>query len=113
MADKYVKLDDVLKIVHNIMTDDKIIHKHRALNRNLKQLNYYNGFVFPPKENLWTIPADPEPYIHPFVTDESSIPDCCKRCSNHPSNGGSGICNCVLPYVTATNPVTGGSWNWA
>ena len=25
------------------------------------------------------------------------IPAACKTCSNHPSNGGSGICNCVLP----------------
>ena len=24
------------------------------------------------------------------------IPDACKFCSNHPSNGGSGICNCTL-----------------
>lgn len=29
-------------------------------------------------------------------------PDPCKNCSNHPSNGGSGICNCTLglPKVT-------------
>ena len=25
-----------------------------------------------------------------------SIPNACKNCSNHPSNGGSGICNCTL-----------------
>ena len=25
-----------------------------------------------------------------------SIPDACKYCSNHPSNGGSGICHCIL-----------------
>ena len=24
------------------------------------------------------------------------VPDACKSCSNHPSNGGSGICNCTL-----------------
>lgn len=24
------------------------------------------------------------------------IPDNCKHCSNHPSNGGSGICHCIL-----------------
>lgn len=27
-----------------------------------------------------------------------NIPNCCKACSNHPSNGGSGICHCTLPY---------------
>ena len=25
-----------------------------------------------------------------------NIPDACKNCSNHPSNGGSGICFCTL-----------------
>lgn len=29
---------------------------------------------------------------------EDGIPNCCKNCSNHPSNGGNGICNCTLPY---------------
>ena len=27
------------------------------------------------------------------------IPSCCRYCSNHPSNGGSGICHCTLPYI--------------
>lgn len=26
----------------------------------------------------------------------SSIPVNCRNCSNHPSNGGSGICHCIL-----------------
>ena len=30
------------------------------------------------------------------------IPDSCKGCSNHPSNGGSGICNCLLGQYHAT-----------
>ena len=38
-----------------------------------------------------------------------SIPDCCKSCPNHPSNGGSGICNCVLPYMSLSS--TGRSIN--
>lgn len=30
------------------------------------------------------------------------IPNACKSCSNHPSNGGSGICHCILgtPVIT-------------
>lgn len=24
------------------------------------------------------------------------IPEPCQKCSNHPSNGGSGICHCIL-----------------
>ena len=32
----------------------------------------------------------------------SGIPEACRNCSNHPSNGGSGICHCTLgtPKVT-------------
>lgn len=26
-------------------------------------------------------------------------PSCCDGCSNNPKNGGSGICNCTLPYM--------------
>ena len=28
--------------------------------------------------------------------------DCCKNCPNNPANGGSGICNCTLPYFQQT-----------
>lgn len=31
-----------------------------------------------------------------------SIPRSCRFCSNHPSNGGSGICNCILGGAQAT-----------
>lgn len=30
---------------------------------------------------------------------ENSIPSGCRSCSNHPKNGGSGICNCILGGV--------------
>ena len=30
------------------------------------------------------------------TSSAESIPDYCKNCSNHPSNGGDGNCNCVL-----------------
>lgn len=32
----------------------------------------------------------------------TDIPACCVNCPNHPSNGGSGICNCVAPYIGQT-----------
>lgn len=30
---------------------------------------------------------------------EIDYPSCCDGCSNNPKNGGSGICNCTLPYM--------------
>ena len=40
-------------------------------------------------------------------TGKDNIPETCKNCSNHPSNGGSGICHCTLGqqpvmYTTTT-----------
>ena len=35
---------------------------------------------------------------------EINFPSCCDGCSNNPKNGGSGICNCTLPYMQ--NPTT-------
>jgi hypothetical protein len=32
----------------------------------------------------------------------SGIPEACRNCSNHPSNGGSGICLCTLGMQTIT-----------
>ncbi len=40
---------------------------------------------------------DPEPIvIYKDGIKTFLIPDACKSCSNHPSNGGSGICLCML-----------------
>ena len=73
--------------------------------------------TYPPKymkrcKNLkcgWTYIEEPDedavvriPYTPPV---EDSIPACCRGCSNHPRNGGSGICNCTLPYMTSSGDV--------
>lgn len=31
--------------------------------------------------------------------NDIDYPSCCDGCSNNPKNGGSGICNCALPYM--------------
>jgi cell division septum initiation protein DivIVA len=36
----------------------------------------------------------------PYV--DNSIPAPCRNCSNHPSNGGSGICHCTLGLTKVT-----------
>ena len=38
----------------------------------------------------------------PFIPPEKRMTvnlDCCRDCGNNPANGGSGICNCTLPYM--------------
>lgn len=31
-----------------------------------------------------------------FYTTSDNIPEACRNCNNHPSNGGSGVCHCTL-----------------
>ena len=56
-------------------------------------------------------PYDVEPLPRIDWTEDliGNIPQCCLTCPNHPSNGGSGICNCVLPYMSLSS--TGGSYS--
>jgi hypothetical protein len=58
-----------------------------------------NAFEEPDRE--WLKKALNE---QPIQTLEINYPDCCDGCSNNPKNGGSGICNCTLPYMQ--NPTT-------
>lgn len=40
---------------------------------------------------------------------KDNIPEACKNCSNHPSNGGSGLCHCTLgrePIMYTTTTVS-------
>ena len=51
-------------------------------------------YINQPKINKRPYPINPcTPLIDPSVTN---IPEGCRYCSNHPSNGGSGICNCII-----------------
>ena len=54
-----------------------------------------------------TVPINYQP-LQPFYDSPAfdHIPNCCKACSNHPSNGGSGICNCTAPYFEQNHHFT-------
>lgn len=57
--------------------------------------------VLDDKETEWL-----REYIEKWNIEAPDIifPSCCDGCSNNPKNGGSGICNCTLPYMQ--NPTT-------
>ena len=38
----------------------------------------------------------------PYLPHVCMIPEPCRGCSNHPNNGGSGICNCTLGQYQVT-----------
>ena len=47
--------------------------------------------------------VEPTPLEQPYkISCADVISDACESCSNHPKNGGSGICNCTLgiPKIT-------------
>lgn len=63
------------------------------------------------KSKTWTTEELQESIINvfepPYIYQDTegtiaSIPNVCKTCPTHPSNGGSGICNCTLglPKIT-------------
>lgn len=59
------------------------------------------------QRNKDTVIEHMPPYFPDSISwpkDLSGIPNCCKHCSNHPVNGGSGICNCTLPLYDSNNP---------
>ena len=45
--------------------------------------------------------SQPE-YINLKTKSWLNIPPGCRHCSNHPSNGGSGICHCTIGIQTTT-----------
>lgn len=46
---------------------------------------------------MWSIPNDS---LREIVENDNLRMKTCEACSNHPKNGGSGICNCVLGLKT-------------
>lgn len=58
-----------------------------------------HGEQYPCKPDIFRETYEPvEPYakIYKLTNWNDYIPDGCKKCPNHPINGGSGICHCTL-----------------
>lgn len=54
-------------------------------------------------QQILTIPIESNKSIKIVVENpQDDIPEACRHCSNHPSNGGSGVCLCTLggPKIT-------------
>ena len=49
-----------------------------------------------------TYPENTKTPIKDIHWDDQSIPLACRSCSNHPSNGGSGICHCIMGLARVT-----------
>ena len=73
------------------------------------QIFYYTGDIDGPlyivdNDYTWEVVEDEwqRKYCDKWIGLEPlevEYPSCCDSCSNNPKNGGSGICNCTLPYM--------------
>jgi len=114
MKDKYVKLESVLTVLYsnkrignNGDIDPKAITDILALpveeieiNQEPNVINDKEYDLLKLFKNLYRPATDDIKWT--ILNESSYIPEYCKACPNHPSNGGSGICNCILgtPQVT-------------
>lgn len=111
MKEKYVKLESVLTILYsnkrigdNGDIDPKAITDILALpteeiktievNQNSNILSNCDSW----NEILNKLLTKPDPYDTewPTLNRNPYIPEACRNCPNHPSNGGTGNCNCIL-----------------
>lgn len=90
--------------VYNIR-DDKTGYPHFLIFQDGRWV-YQSAKHFVPTVNQTIVNMPPmnfNDYTTP-ITDPTinNIPTCCQQCSNHPSNGGSGVCHCTLPYMQSS-----------
>ena len=66
-----------------------------------------NLFISVPKEQLKFKPLSLEELkgLEKDCWTNNGVPEACRSCSNHPSNGGTGICHCTIgsPSVTCNS----------
>ncbi len=77
-------------VIHYLEHDSKNIEdQEKDIDETLKKL----------REQRPTIPVTITPVT---VIGDDGIPPACRGCATHPSNGGNGICHCILgtPQVT-------------
>lgn len=71
-----------------LMDTDEIIQAYNEIIKIIERMINLQQYD-PPYPDIQTA-------FKPWWSNDNLIPNACKNCSNHPSNGGTGICNCVL-----------------
>jgi len=94
----HISAEDAIKKIRSYMRDTDAICSRLRVDRLIAECmepQIYNNFE--KQQDEWLTK-----YWGKWVGLESpeiNYPDCCDGCSNNPKNGGSGICNCTLPYM--------------
>lgn len=94
----HISAEDAIKKIRSYMRDTDVICSRLCVDRLIAECmepQIYNNFE--KQQDEWLTK-----YWGKWIGLESpeiNYPDCCDECSNNPKNGGSGICNCTLPYM--------------
>lgn len=101
VSKQHISAERAIDKIRNYLYDTDVIGSRYRVDKLIEDCmkrNVYNSFEEPDHEWLKKILNQ-----QPLQTLEVNYPPCCDECSNNPKNGGSGICNCTLPYMQ--NPV--------
>lgn len=101
VSKQHISAERAIDKIRNYLYDTDVIGSRYRVDKLIEDCmksNVYNSFEEPDNEWLKKILNE-----QPLQTFEANYPDCCDGCSNNPKNGGSGICNCTLPYMQ--NPI--------
>lgn len=102
VSKQHISAEDAIDKIRSYMNDTDVICSRYRVDKLIEECmtpHVYNYFEKEQDEFKRN-------YLGRWIGLESpqiDYPSCCDGCSNNPKNGGSGICNCTLPYMS--NPV--------
>lgn len=103
VSKQHISAERAIDKIRNYLHDTDAIGSRYRVDRLIAECiesQVYN--IFEEKYDEWQ-----KKYLGEWIGLEPQkidYPSCCDGCSNNPKNGGSGICNCTLPYMQ--NPTT-------
>ena len=101
VSKQHISAEEAIEKIRTCMYDTDVICSRYRVNRLIEDcMEPIVSNVLDDKQVEWLKKTLQE---YPIQTFEVNYPSCCDGCSNNPKNGGSGICNCTLPYMS--NPV--------
>lgn len=97
VSKQHISAERAIDKIRNYLYDTDVIGSRYRVDRLIDECmdpQIYNTFEEPDHE--WIKKLLREQPLQPF---DVNYPDCCDGCGNNPKNGGSGICNCTIPYM--------------
>jgi hypothetical protein len=97
VSKQHISAEDAINKIRSYMHQTDVIGSRYRVDRLIEEcMEPVETNAFGEIDNEWLKRLLSE---HPIQTLEINFPSCCEGCSNNPQNGGSGICNCTLPYM--------------